>query len=203
MTKTFFLSFLALLTLAGCLSESKVEAKIGEMAPNFTGTDSTGSKISLSDFKGRNVVLEWTNHECPFVKKHYGSGNMQKLQQKYTEQGVIWLSIVSSAVGKQGYTSGEEAAAIIKEKGAHATARILDSSGKIGRLYGARTTPHMFVVSKEGILVYAGAIDSDPGFNPEGIKGATNYVADALESLAKGEAVKVSATKPYGCAVKY
>lgn len=203
MKKTLLLSFLALFALAGCLPESKIEAKIGSAAPDFVGTDSNGNEIRLSDFKGKNIVLEWTNHDCPFVVKHYGSGKMQKLQKKYTGEGVVWLSIVSSAKGKQGFTNGEEANAVLKEKGSKPTARILDPSGEIGRLYGARTTPHMFVVDKEGILAYAGAIDSDPSFRPQADEKTTNYVATALDSLAKGKEIEVAATKPYGCAIKY
>lgn len=203
MTKTLLLSVLALFAMTGCLPESKAATKIGYAAPDFTGTDSNGNEISLSDFKGKNVVLEWTNHGCPFVVKHYGSGNMQKLQKKYTREGVIWLSIVSSAKGKQGNTTPTQANTLMIEQGSKPTVRILDPSGEIGKLYGARTTPHMFVIDKKGILAYMGAIDDDPSHKPEGIKGATNYVAAALESLAKDEEVEVAATKPYGCSVKY
>lgn len=176
---------------------------IGETAPEFTATDTNGVEHSLSDFRGKNVVLEWSNHECPFVVKHYESNNMQKLQAEATENDVVWLTIVSSAEGKQGAVNAEEANKIMEDVGAKSTARILDPSGEIGKLYNAKTTPHMFVVNKEGTLVYEGAIDSDSSFKQESIEGATNYVSDALKSLEAGEEVKVSSTKPYGCSVKY
>jgi len=158
---------------------------------------------SLSDFKGKNVVLEWSNHECPFVVKHYEPGNMQKIQKQATEDGAVWLTIVSSAEGKQGNVTAEEANQIMDEMGANSTARILDPSGAIGKLYGAKTTPHMFVINKEGILSYAGAIDSDSSFKQSSIEGATNYVMAALKDLNSGKSVEVASTKPYGCSVKY
>ena len=176
---------------------------VGEMAPDFTGTDSKGIEHSLSDFKGKTVILEWTNHECPYVRKHYDGGNIQGLQKEATESGAVWLSIVSSAEGKQGATSPEESLAVIKDDGIMATARILDPSGEIGKAYDAKTTPHMFVINPEGTLVYAGAIDSDKSFKPDSVAGATNYVKAAWEAVAAGEAVKVSQTQPYGCSVKY
>ncbi|MCI5060906.1 MAG: redoxin family protein [Alphaproteobacteria bacterium] len=176
---------------------------VGEAAPNFTGIDSNGVEHSLSDFKGKTVVLEWSNHECPFVVKHYKPGNMQKLQKQATDDGVIWLTVVSSAEGKQGHTTGDEANKVIEEVGAHSTARILDESGEIGKLYDAKTTPHMFVIDQEGILAYAGAIDSDSRFSSDSIAGATNYVTAALEDLAASREVQTPSTKPYGCSVKY
>ncbi len=177
--------------------------EIGKPAPDFTATDSNGVSHKLSDFKGKNVVLEWTNHECPFVVKHYESGNMQALQKEATDGGAVWLSIVSSAEGKQGHTTPEAANEVIAKDKSAATARLLDSSGEIGRLYAAKTTPHMFVVDKEGVLVYAGAIDDDPSFKQDGIKTATNYVRAALADLAAGKPVTTASTKPYGCSVKY
>ncbi|MEM9469046.1 MAG: thioredoxin family protein [Pseudomonadota bacterium] len=177
--------------------------KVGEMAPDFTAVDQDGNSHNLSDFKGKTVVLEWTNHECPFVVKHYGVGNMQKHQKEATDNGVVWLSINSSANGKQGHISSETAANVKKEVGSHATALLLDESGDIGKLYDAKTTPHMFVVDAEGKIAYAGAIDSDSGFSSDGIEGATNYVSEALNSIANGEEIKVASTKPYGCSVKY
>ena len=177
--------------------------EIGKLAPEFTGTDSNGVAHNLSDFRGKTVVLEWTNHGCPFVQKHYGSGNMQKLQEQAVNDGTVWFSVVSSAEGQQGFTTPEEANALIAEQNAHATARILDPSGEIGNMYEAKTTPHMFVIDGEGIVRYMGAIDNNSSPNPDTIEGATNYVTAALESLKKGEEVAEPSTRPYGCAVKY
>lgn len=176
---------------------------VGEPAPAFKGMDTNGVQHELSDFLGKTVVLEWTNHECPYVKKHYDGGNMQALQKEATDSGVVWLSIASSAPGKQGHVDGATANHVMKEVGAHPTARIQDPSGTIGKLYEAKTTPHMFVINKEGVLAYAGAIDSDSSFKPDGIATATNYVREALNDLAEGKAVEVSSTQPYGCSVKY
>ena len=198
-----FLSILMALGLAACLPSANASVEVGTPAPDFTVTDTNGLTHSLSDFKGKNVVLEWSNHQCPFVVKHYKPGNMQKIQKEATDNGTIWLTIVSSADGKQGNVSATEANNIMKEVGAHSTARILDPSGKIGKLYGAKTTPHMFVIDKAGTLVYAGAIDSDSSFRSSSIIGATNYVQAALSSLNAGEPIKVASTKPYGCGVKY
>jgi len=177
--------------------------KVGEMAPNFTATDSNGVEHNLTDFKGKTVVLEWTNHECPYVVKHYSVNNMQTLQKEATDMGVVWLSIHSSAEGKQGHVDGDKANMVAKEQGAHATAQLLDAEGKIGKLYEAKTTPHMFVVDAEGKIAYAGAIDSDSSYKSSSIEGATNYVMDAVKALKAGEEVKVASTKPYGCSVKY
>lgn len=178
-------------------------AIVGQTAPDFTATDTHGAAIKLSDFKGKTVVLEWTNHECPFVKKHYESGNMQALQKEATEKGVIWLSIVSSAPEKQGHTTAEDANKIVKESGASPTAKILDESGSIGKLYGAKTTPHMFIVNKEGVLAYAGAIDDNTSPDPAATKTAKNYVRGALNELAAEKPVTTASTNPYGCGVKY
>lgn len=201
--KMSFFTMITALALIACFPTEQAEVNVGEPAPDFTGIDTKGQEHKLSDFKGKNVVLEWSNHECPFVVKHYGSGNMQKLQKEATENDVIWLTIVSSAEGKQGHTSGTEAEKIMENAGTASTARILDPSGEIGKLYGAKTTPHMFIVDKEGILAYAGAIDSDSSFKQEAIEGATNYVQAALSSLEAGKAIEVASTKPYGCSVKY
>lgn len=178
-------------------------AEVGKPAPDFTATDIKGNEVKLSDLKGKNVVLEWTNNECPFVKKHYGSGNMQATQQKATEDGAVWVSIVSSAPGMQGNVTAEEAMKIEEEVGAHDTNRILDPSGEIGQLYGAKTTPHMFVIDKEGVLAYAGAIDDKPDADPASVKDAKNYVLAALDDLNAGKAVETPTTAPYGCGVKY
>lgn len=185
------------------LPNAQAEVEVGKPAPEFTATDTNGVEHKLSDFKGKNIVLEWSNHECPFVVKHYEGGNMQKLQKEATDNGAVWLTIVSSAEGKQGNVTAEEANKIMAEAGTHSTARMLDASGEIGKLYGAKTTPHMFVIDKEGMLVYAGAIDSDSSHKAESIEGATNYVREALNSLNAGEPIKVASTNPYGCSVKY
>ncbi|MBU49410.1 MAG: thioredoxin family protein [Deltaproteobacteria bacterium] len=179
------------------------KAKVGEAAPDFTLTDTHGKKHKLSDFKKKYVVLEWLNHGCPFVKKHYNSGNMQKLQKKWTKKGVIWLSIASSAPGKQGYFTAKQANALSKKKKAAPTALLQDASGTVGRLYGARTTPHMFVISPKGVLLYAGAIDNNRSWDPSTIKGATNFVSQALTEAMAGKAVSKPLTRPYGCSVKY
>jgi peroxiredoxin len=192
-----------LLLLAALLSPLALSAAVetGEPAPGFTLTDTEGNEHSLSDFEGQYVVLEWLNHQCPFVVRHYESGNMQALQEKYTDQGVVWLSIVSSAPGKQGYFPPEKANQLTEEKSADPTAVLIDSSGTVGKAYGARTTPHMYVIDPEGVLVYQGAIDDQPrGRNPS---EATNYVVEALEASMDGEEVEVASTRPYGCSVKY
>ena len=201
--KLTILAFLSAVGLTAFLPAANAAPVVGEPAPQFTAVDTNGVEHSLSDFKGKNVVLEWSNHECPFVVKHYEPGNMQKVQKEATDNGAIWLTIVSSAEGKQGAVAADEANKIMEEVGAHSTARILDPSGEIGKLYEAKTTPHMFVINKEGVLAYAGAIDSDSGFKSESIAGATNYVTEALKALNAGTAIKVASTKPYGCSVKY
>ncbi|MEM6812148.1 MAG: redoxin domain-containing protein [Pseudomonadota bacterium] len=195
----FLAAFIAVMSVAGAAHA----AKVGEIAPEFTAVDTNGVEHSLSDFKGKPVVLEWSNHECPFVVKHYEPGHMQKLQKEATDNGAVWITIVSSAEGKQGFTTAEEANKIMEEAGANSTARILDVSGEIGRLYDAKTTPHMYVIDAEGKLAYAGAIDSDSSFKSSGIEGAENYVMAALDNLAAGRDVQTPSTKPYGCSVKY
>ncbi len=174
-----------------------------EPAPNFTLTDTNGQSHSLSDFRGKTVVLEWTNHDCPFVVKHYKPKAMQALQAEATADGVIWLSIISSAEGKQGYVTPEQANAIRAEHGIASTAMLLDTSGEVGRLYAAKTTPHMYIINAEGILVYQGAIDSIASANANDIAKADNYVRLALASLKAGEPIANPTTQPYGCSVKY
>lgn len=174
-----------------------------EAAPDFTLTDTLGNAHSLSDFKGKFVVLEWTNDECPFVVKHYKSGNMQALQKQYTGKDVVWLSICSSAPGKQGNKSAEAWNAVIQEQASSATALLLDEDGTVGKMYGAKTTPHMFVINPEGTLIYQGAIDSIKSWKPEDIPEAVNYVSLALNSAMNGEPIDEPETKAYGCSVKY
>ncbi len=201
--KLSILTAAAALFVAACLPSANAEVTVGEPAPEFTATDTNGVTHKLSDFRGKNVVLEWSNHDCPFVVKHYGPGNMQKVQKQATDNGAIWITIVSSAKGKQGNVTSNEANKIMKDVGAHSTARVLDPSGDLGKLYGAKTTPHMFVINKDGVLSYAGAIDSDSGFSSKGIADAENYVLAALDDLNAGKTVQTPSTKPYGCSVKY
>ncbi len=177
--------------------------KVGAPAPAFALTDSDGKTHNLADYKGKTVVLEWTNHECPFVKKHYGAKNMQGQQKDATGKDVIWLTINSSAPGLQGHVDGLAANNIRHEAGAAQTAYLHDPDGKVGRLYGAKTTPHMYVIDAAGTLRYNGAIDSIPSADPADISKATQYVPQVLGELAAGKAVSVGTSKPYGCAVKY
>lgn len=172
-------------------------------APAFTLTDTNGNEHSLSDFKGKVVVLEWFNHGCPFVVKHYKEGHMQALQQTYTDKGVVWLAICSSAEGKQGYESADGHNKTAEAKGTNATAILMDADGKVGRAYDARTTPHMYVIDTEGQLVYQGAIDDKRSTNPADIATSKNYVKAALDAVLAGEEVEVSSTVAYGCTVKY
>ena len=176
---------------------------IGSAAPDFKLTDTDGKTHSLAEHKGKYVVLEWTNPQCPFVQKHYGSGNMQKLQTEYTKKGVVWLSIDSSAQGKEGYLTADQGKAWLKEAGAAPTALLLDADGTVGKLYGAKATPNMYIIDPEGKLVYAGAIDSIPSPNKADIDKATNYVQTGLDQAMAGKALTTSSTKPYGCGVKY
>ena len=176
---------------------------VGKAAPQFTLTDTSGKTWKLSDLKGKVVVLEWFNHGCPFVKKHYESGNMQKLHKEYTGKGVTWLAINSSAKGKQGNASAAEHEKAFKDKGAAPTAVLVDEEGTVGRAYGAKTTPNMYVIDKKGILVYAGAIDDKNGTEQSEIETAKNYVKSALDEILNGKTVTIAETKPYGCSVKY
>ena len=179
------------------------EASVNEQAPDFTLTAADGETHSLSDFEGTYVVLEWLNYGCPFVQKHYKSGNMQKLQETYTEKDVVWLSIVSSAEGKQGYYPPQQ---MIKQKEKHdgeMTAILMDTSGEVGKTYGAQVTPHMYVINPAGELIYKGGIDDKPTTDTADIEGATNYVKMALDQAMNGEKVEVQTARPYGCSVKY
>ena len=189
-------------TLIG-MSAQAAELTTGSAAPEFKLTDTKGVEHSLSDFKGKFVVLEWINHGCPFVVKHYSSGNMQALQKEFTEKDVIWLSICSSAEGKQGYMSNEEWNATVAEKGAAPTAVLVDEDGTVGKAYNARTTPHMYVINPEGNLIYQGAIDDKKSTDVEDIATSENYVRSALNAAMAGEPVTTPQTQAYGCSVKY
>jgi hypothetical protein len=188
-------------------AELSAAPKVGEPAPAFTGVDTRGASHSLAAYRGKWVVLEWVNHECPYTKKHYRSvdgapGNTQAMQRDYANR-VVWLSIVSSAPGKQGFTTAAEADELTREKGAAPAAVIRDTVGTIGRLYGARNTPQYAIIDPQGVLRYAGAIDSKPSPNPKDIAGATNYVRAALDAGLAGNPIAVEQTQPYGCDVKY
>jgi peroxiredoxin len=179
------------------------QAKLDETAPDFKLTDSNGSEHSLSDFADKIVVLEWINYDCPFVKKHYDSKNMQSLQEEYTQQGVVWLAICSSNKDKQGNFTVEEINKRSKNHGAKFTAYLIDEDGKVGKMYGAKTTPHMYIIDKSGKLVYAGGIDDKPTTDVDDINDAKNYVSSALNELLDGKEVSVQSSAPYGCSVKY
>lgn len=200
---TTFKSLFAAALLVAASPALLAKATVGQPAPAFSLTDSQGKTHALSDFKGKTVVLEWTNAECPFVKKHYGAGNMQAQQGEATAGGVVWLTVNSGAAGKQGAVDAAGANAVIAASGGKQTAYLLDGSGDVGRSYGAKTTPHMYVIDGEGVLRYAGAIDSNPSADPADIAGSTQYVKAALADLAAGRPVAVANTQPYGCSVKY
>lgn len=181
--------------------------KVGEPAPMFTAVDTRGTPHSLDTYRGKWVVLEWLNHSCPYTKKHYKNvddrpGNTQSMQRDYANR-VVWLSVVSSAPGKQGYTSAEEADELTKDKGATPTAVVRDTAGTLGRLYGARNTPQYAIIDPEGVLRYAGAVDSHQSSNAKDIPAATNYVRAALDAGLAGKSIAVTQTQPYGCDVKY
>lgn len=178
-------------------------AAVGEMAPDFTLTSAAGASHSLSDFEGKWVVLEWVNYDCPFVRKHYDSGNMQTLQKDATANGVVWLTICSSAPGKQGHFEGDALQSRIAKEGGNQTAYLIDADGSVGRAYQATATPHMYLIDPMGKLLYAGAIDDKPSTKVADIATATNYVSAAMSAAMQGEPVAVSSTKAYGCAVKY
>ena len=182
---------------------AKAAAVVGQAAPAFTLPDTHGGRHSLSDLKGKMVVLEWVNFECPFVGKHYGSGNMQKLQKAYTGKGVVWLSINSSAEGKQGYFAPEKIDALLKEKGAAPTAYLIDTDGAVGREYGAKTTPHMYVIDPGGRVIYTGGIDDTPSTDQADVATAKNFVSAALDEALAGKPVTTASSTPYGCSVKY
>lgn len=178
-------------------------ARVGEPAPAFTATSTSGGSVSLAEQRGKVVVLEWTNHDCPYVRKHYETGNMQGLQKETTGQGVVWLTIISSAPGEQGHVSPSQADELTAKRGATPTAVLLDSKGTVGKMYGATNTPHMYVIDKAGVLAYAGAIDDRPTSRKADVQGANNYVRAALQAVVAGQPVKTPVTRAYGCTVKY
>ena len=183
--------------------QAKAAPTIGQPAPAFAAADADGKVRTLEEFKGKTVVLEWTNQGCPYVKKHYGSGNMQSLQKSAVDDGVVWLTLISSAPGQQGYLDAAGAKAWKAQANASSSAVLLDPQGRVGKAYDAKTTPHMYVIDKAGTLVYMGGIDDKATSNPADIKTAKNYVAAALDDVKAGRAVAQAVTKPYGCNVKY
>jgi peroxiredoxin len=178
-------------------------AKVGQLAPDFSGSASNGKTYQLSDYRGKFVVLEWHNNGCPYTRKHYESGNMQKLQKQWTGQGVVWFTVISSAPGKQGYIEANDENKYMATMGASPTAALLDPTGAIGHLYDAKTTPQMIVINPQGTIVYDGAIDNRPTDDVKDVPGATNYVNLALTQGISGHPVETAATRPYGCSVKY
>jgi peroxiredoxin len=202
MKPTLFATALAA-TLAFGAPAALAAATVGQPAPAFSAVDTSGKTVSLADFKGRHVVLEWVNPGCPYVRKHYGSANMQGTQQDAVARGVVWLAVNSTASDSGDYMTPAAMAQWMQEQKAAATATLMDSDGKVGRAYGARTTPHMYVVDPAGTLVYACAIDSKPTANPADISTATNHVKAALAESLDGKPVSTAATRAYGCSVKY
>lgn len=200
MMRTVITSFAALALSVGAATAAPA---IGQPAPQFTAVDTTGKSRALSEFKGKTVVLEWTNDGCPYVQKHYGTGNMQKLQKELKAAGAQWLTIISSAPGKQGYVDAKGADQLTASHKAEPTAVLLDPKGVVGRAYEAQTTPHMFVVDKAGVLQYMGAIDDQPTTDHTTMSAARNYVREAFAAVTNGKKVAVTATDPYGCSVKY
>ena len=191
------------IALSAGAQPAAAQARIGAPAPAFTLTDSNSRAVSLTDFKGKTVVLEWTSHECPYVGKHYRGNNMQALQKKWTGQGVAWLSVISSGPGMPGHVSPQQANKLTAERGAAPTAVLLDPTGTVGRAYGARTTPHMYVIDGEGALAYMGGIDDQPTARLKDLKTARNFVDAALSEIAQGKPVSVTTARAYGCSIKY
>lgn len=198
--KQILTPFAALAVIAAPAAAAPV---VGNPAPNFRLADTNGKAVTLSDYRGKTVVLEWHNPGCPFVQKHYTSGNMQKAQAAAAKDGAVWLTINSGAPGKQGHLSGAEANALVAKANARPAAYLLDPRGVVGKTYDAKTTPHMYIVNPAGALVYAGGIDDKPTANPADINGARNHVLAALSELKAGKAVSVATSRPYGCSVKY
>ena len=208
MKKYLFTGLIAIAVVGmffGITSEPMANGKVrvDQAAIDFTLTDTNGNQVSLSDYQGKYVVLEWINYDCPFVRKHYESGNMQALQKTYTEKGVVWLAICSNKPGSQGNFENAEIQKRWKNHGSTLTAYLKDEDGAVGRIYGATNTPHMYVVNPEGTLVYMGAIDSIPSSRESDIEAADNYVSMTLDAVMAGSDVPVKATKAYGCTVKY
>ena len=196
--------YLMLVAVVICAAPLLVAAaKVGQAAPDFTATASNGKTFRLNDYRGKYTVLEWHNNGCPYVGKHYKSGNMQRLQKEWTGRGVVWFTIISSAPGKQGYVTASEENQYLAKMQAAPTAALLDPTGEIGHLYDAKTSPQMVVINLENTVIYDGAIDDKPTTDLSDVAGATNYVTLALEQAMAGKQVETPATRPYGCSVKY
>jgi alkyl hydroperoxide reductase subunit AhpC len=196
--------FTMLVALVLCAVPSLIwAAKVGEAAPEFTATASNGKTFRLSDYRRKYVVLEWHNNGCPYVGKHYNSGNMQRLQKQWTSRSVVWFTILSSAPGKQGYVTASEENEYLAKMQAAPTAALLDPTGEIGHLYDAKTSPQMVVINPQGVVIYSGAVDDKPTTDLQDVPNATNYVSLALEEAMAGKQVQTAATRPYGCSVKY
>lgn len=202
MKKSFAVSVAVAVSLLIALTAARA-ARVGERAPEFTGTDTNGQTHRLSDYQGKFVVLEWTNHDCPYTRKQYKSGNMQRLQREWTSKGVVWLTVISSAQGEQGYMTAADENAYLKQVDASPTAVLLDPTGALGHLYDAKTTPHMFIINPQGTLIYNGAIDDKPTTDLADVPGAKNYVSLALDEAMSGKPVSIPTSRPYGCSVKY
>ena len=194
---------LALASVLGLTAATAWGVQPGNSAPDFVTQDTHGQTHTLARYKGKYVVLEWHNRECPYTQKHYASGNMQRLQREWTAKGVVWFTVISSASGQQGYMTADQENAYVDKVSASPTAVLLDPTGQLGHLYGAKSTPHMFVISPEGVLIYDGAIDDKPTTDQADIASAHNYVSEALEESMAGKPVSTPATRPYGCSVKY
>jgi peroxiredoxin len=200
MIRTLLISLGVLVSSCGV---TLAEVQVGKEAPDFALSDTNGKTRHLSDYRGKYVVLEWYQPDCPFVRKHYNSGNMQALQKEYVSQGVVWLSIDSSAAGQEGNYPADQLNQIALKTGSSRTALLLDPDGKVGHLYGAKTTPDMYIINPQGVLVYQGAIDDRPSTNLGDVKTAKNYVKTALTAAMAGQTVATASTRPYGCSVKY
>ena len=191
------------IVVVAALVASAFAVKVGDPAPGFTAVDSNGKQQSLAEYKGKYVVLEWHNQGCPYTRKHYESGNMQRLQKEWTAKGVVWLTVISSAPGTQGFVTPTQENEYLKSMKAEPTAVIMDPNGTLGHLYNAKTTPHMYVIDPKGTLIYNGAIDDHPSSDQSDIANSKNYVSTALTESMSGKPVTDAATRPYGCSVKY
>jgi peroxiredoxin len=202
MKKWFAASVAVAVTLMVALTAARA-AQVGRRAPEFTATDTNGQTHKLSDYQGKFVVLEWTNRGCPYTQKQYKSGNMQRLQREWTSRGVVWLTVISSAPGKQGYATAADENEYVKQVNAAPSAVLLDPTGVLGHLYDAKTTPHMFIINPQGVVIYNGAIDDKPTTDLADVPGAKNYVSMALDEAMAGKPVSIATSRPYGCSVKY
>lgn len=203
MRKTLLPALIGLSLSLALPAMASASPEVNQPAPAFTGKAADGSTVSLDSLRGKTVVLEWTNHDCPFVRKHYGAENMQALQHEAKEKGIVWLQVISSGPGKQGHVDGPTAMKLNDQRSAVPANTVLDPEGSIGKAYGAQTTPHMYIIGANGTLVYKGAIDSIPSARTDDIPQAVNYVREALQAMDKGAAVPTPVTRAYGCAVHY